>query len=230
MTNLLRNTKKEYYCKQFTRTIKNVLNSSPNSRNISKIKNHGTATENKQTIAEIFNDFFKTNIGPNLARSIPKAAKSFDCFLNNPNPTTLFMVPTNEQEITEIVKMTPGYDDITNKLLKSVIKEIIVPVTHIMNMSMLNGIVPGKMKISKFVPIFKKGDHLERSNYRPISLLTTLSKILEKLIYTQRLIFSHIVEFWLTLSLDFERNILLVMLYYFLLIKLRPLLTTAVIL
>ena len=199
LTNLLRNAKKEYYCKQFTscnrdikgtwRTIKNVLNSSPNSRNISKIKNHGTATENKQTIAEIFNDFF-TNIGPDLARSIPTSAKSFDCFLNNPNPTTLFMVPTNEQELTEIVKnlkikKTPGYDDITNKLLKSVIKEIIVPVTHIMNMSMLNGIVPGKMKIAKVVPIFKKGDPLERSNYRPISLLTTLSKILEKLIYTR---------------------------------------------
>ena len=48
---------------------------------------------------------------------------------------------------------------------------------------MLNGVVPLKMKIAKVVPIFKKGDAKLMSNYRPISLLTSFSKLLEKIIY-----------------------------------------------
>ena len=45
------------------------------------------------------------------------------------------------------------------------------------------------MKIAKVIPIFKKGNPLEMSNYRPISLLTSFSKILEKLIYTRTIDF-----------------------------------------
>ena len=41
------------------------------------------------------------------------------------------------------------------------------------------------MKIAKVIPIFKKGDKLDRGNYRPISLLTSFSKILEKLVYSR---------------------------------------------
>ena len=50
---------------------------------------------------------------------------------------------------------------------------------------MTAGVVPMKMKIAKVVPIFKKGDTLNLNNYRPISLLISFSKILEKLMYTR---------------------------------------------
>ena len=48
---------------------------------------------------------------------------------------------------------------------------------------MSNGVVPRNMKIAKVVPIFKKGDPQLLTNYRPISLLSSFSKILEKLVY-----------------------------------------------
>ena len=54
---------------------------------------------------------------------------------------------------------------------------------------MTTGVVPLKMKIAKVVPIFKKGDALILNNYRPISLLNSFSKILEKLMYTRTIIF-----------------------------------------
>ena len=50
-------------------------------------------------------------------------------------------------------------------------------------MSITNGIVPDKLKIAKVIPIFKKGDKNEISNYRPISLLSIFNKLLEKVVY-----------------------------------------------
>ena len=48
-----------------------------------------------------------------------------------------------------------------------------------MNLSIVNGIVPDNMKIAKVVPIYKKSESLDTSNYRPISLLSSISKILD---------------------------------------------------
>ena len=55
-------------------------------------------------------------------------------------------------------------------------ENIIIPVTHIINLSLSNGIVPTEMKIAKVIPIFKSG------NYQPISILPTFSNFLEKII------------------------------------------------
>ena len=53
-------------------------------------------------------------------------------------------------------KKSTGYGDISNDLLKLIINEIVVPLEHIMNLSIVNGIVPDKMKIAKVVPIIKR--------------------------------------------------------------------------
>ena len=50
-------------------------------------------------------------------------------------------------------------------------------------MSFTQGIFPNILKIAKVVPVFKSGNYLDCSNYRPISLLSALSKILEKLVH-----------------------------------------------
>ena len=97
-------------------------------------------------------------------------------------------MPTIEEELLDIVrslknKKSPGFDCIKNDLIKHVITGILKPLTHILNLSMSNGVVPRHMKIAKVVPIFKKGDPQLLTNYRPISLLSSFSKILEKLVY-----------------------------------------------
>ena len=65
--------------------------------------------------------------------------------------------------------------------VKRVIKEIVQPLTYICNLSFSTGIFPVKMKMVKVIPLFKSGADDNFSNYRPVSLLSQLSKILEKM-------------------------------------------------
>jgi hypothetical protein len=65
-------------------------------------------------------------------------------------------------------------------MLKFVKYELATPLVHLFNRSLVTGIFPSKLKTSRTVPIFKAGNKNLCDNYWPISLLSTLSKILEK--------------------------------------------------
>ena len=68
------------------------------------------------------------------------------------------------------------------KTVKHVIKQIVKPLTHIFNRSLICGSFTIDMKLAKIIPAFKSGDRLKVSNYRPISLsISQFSKILEKI-------------------------------------------------
>jgi hypothetical protein len=79
-------------------------------------------------------------------------------------------------------KGSTDINGISSKLLKMVKIEISKPLAHIFTLSVTQGIFPDKLKTSRTVPIFKSGDPLLCDNYRPISLLNTFSKILEKIL------------------------------------------------
>jgi hypothetical protein len=70
---------------------------------------------------------------------------------------------------------------ISLKLLKFINTAISIPLAHIFNLSFVNGIFPRKLKTNRTVPIFKSGDPCLCDNYHPISLIPTLSKIIEKI-------------------------------------------------
>jgi len=59
------------------------------------------------------------------------------------------------------------------------------PFSHIVNLSIIQGAVPNELKSARVVPLFKKNDKTEVGNYRPVSILCVLSKILEKIIFDQ---------------------------------------------
>ena len=80
-------------------------------------------------------------------------------------------------------KSSFGHDEISTKLLKQTINNITLPITHIVNRSFITGIVPDQMKVAKVVPVFKSSDRSSIKNDRPISLLTSFSKLLEKIMY-----------------------------------------------
>ena len=82
-------------------------------------------------------------------------------------------------------KSSTGFDDISMRLLKAIKTEIIPALTCIFNQSLNTGIFREKLKIVKVIPIHRKGSLNDISNYRPISLLPSKSKILEKLIFKQ---------------------------------------------
>ena len=100
--------------------------------------------------------------------------------------------PVNEECIAKYIKKLKnkssyGYDDISNKLIKSALHILVKPLTVIVNQSLHTGIYPSQLKLSRVKPLFKKGNKIHFNNYRPISLLPSLSTIFEYVIFYQLL-------------------------------------------
>jgi hypothetical protein len=107
----------------------------------------------------------------------------------NPFPNINFKSPS-AREIENIIKSlkpknSSGYDGISTKLVKICSPFISSPLAHICNKSLSSGIFPHRLKYAIVKPLFKKGDKSKISNYRPISTLSSFSKILEKVMYNQ---------------------------------------------
>ena len=80
-------------------------------------------------------------------------------------------------------KKSYGYDEIASRILKISTPYILSPLTYIFNKILSPGIFPDRLKFLEVKPLYKKGDNNDVSNYSPISLLTSFSKITEKTIY-----------------------------------------------
>jgi Notch-like protein len=83
------------------------------------------------------------------------------------------------------IKNTSGYDEISNRIIKLSSAYIISPLTHICKAILNTGIFSERLKFAMVKPVFKICKSHEISNYRPISLLTSFSKIIEKRICTR---------------------------------------------
>ena len=121
-----------------------------------------------------------------MGKSIPLPSGTFHNYLNGHYPTNLFMRPTDALEVITITNMlnktrSSGFDNISTIILCSTIDEIATPLAHIINQLFNTGIVPGNLKTAKIIPIFISGDNTDLNNYRPISILPAISKVLEKL-------------------------------------------------
>ena len=76
-----------------------------------------------------------------------------------------------------------GYDEISMKILKISAPFISSPLCHIINISFNSGVFPARLKYSIITPLHKKGDKINATNYRPMSLLISFSNIFEQIIY-----------------------------------------------
>ena len=144
-------------------------------------------------VANAFNNYF-ANLGVHLARLIPNVNKSPLEYLQNPSCKHFYLFPVTPVEIENEIsnlkfeKATGPYIILVNilKILKSVIS---APLATLFNTSLSTGIVPSKFKVANSIPIHKKGAHTELCNYRPISLLSTFNKLLEKILSSRLLKF-----------------------------------------
>src|SRR5436190_20383852 len=98
--------------------------------------------------------------------------------------------PVTKEELFDTVKQlrgrsAPGWDSIPTKFIKDNISTFAEPLLHIINLSIRTGKFPDAFKIARVTPIYKSGDKSLFSNYRPISLLSVFSKILEKMVKQQ---------------------------------------------
>ena len=139
-------------------------------------------------IANKFNTYFII-IGQSLSEQI-HATRSSDEYLSNRTNTIFNFTEVNEECIDSIIKnmkskSSTGYDNISNKLVKSAKDVLIKPLTLLMNQIIHTGEFPKQLKIPKVKPLFKKGIQSSFTNYRPISLLPSISKIFKHVMTSQ---------------------------------------------
>ena len=175
--------------KMMWKTLNELLNKPTKNTKLSKTfveSNSLKLIEDPHKIANKFNDYF-INIGPNLAKKINSDDNdTFVKYLNGSYPSSFLIDAVTQNELeNEIANMKPnkssGCDDINTKIIKKIAKEISKPLAHIFNLSFLSGIIPDNLKVALVTPIFKSNDETKFENYRPISVLTCFSKLLEKL-------------------------------------------------
>jgi hypothetical protein len=99
----------------------------------------------------------------------------------------MFFEPVTENELlNEIINLRENKSaghEISSKMIKAINAEILKPLTYIYNLTFLTGKIPKSLKIALVTPIFKANVSNLFENYRPISVLSCFSKLLEKLMY-----------------------------------------------
>ena len=185
----LTNTKKTAY--------DNFLNRSTNKQSAmwGIIKSHNNNTKpNSQPgnlSAETFNNYF-INVAEQLINELPDPVKTFDNFLTGSfvNKNFNFSQVTYNMVRDKIGKLRNSDSkdcyNLTTKIAKTLKNVIVIPLTNLINLCISNNNFPSALKIARVVPIYKnKGSVDDQTNFRPISLLPVLSKILESVIKDQ---------------------------------------------
>ena len=173
--------------------IKSVIGKYKQKQNQKLFKlNDGSTTDNGKIISDKFNDFF-INVGPNLAKNIPKMNKTPLYCMNDKIIESMFVDFVTNDEIKQILSNLKnsacGWDELSVKFMKLSIEFIIDPLTHICNQSLMEGIFPQQLKIANVIPLYKSDDPMHFNHYRPVSLLCILSKVFERIMYVRLLKF-----------------------------------------
>ena len=190
--------KKKYYKKFFDdhkdnskkqwQMINNLLNR--NSKKSGTIKLFDD-TKNKQLsspidVASHFNTYF-TSIASNLKAQNTRLVfdpGGFEQFLDGPCQNSMFLRPVNSNEVHDVIKSFKNKSTLDSKISALKVASECNTFTDVLAMMINNsfefGIFPEPLKTARVVPIYKEGSKTEVSNYRPISLLSSFSKIYEK--------------------------------------------------
>ncbi|XP_065678181.1 uncharacterized protein LOC136093164 [Hydra vulgaris] len=170
--------------------------------------NIGDAFVNKE-IADTFNDFF-INIGKKLASAIPEGSKSFESFLKKSDS----IMDESELLVDELrlaismlkTNKSASLDEINPDVVKAVSDIIEKPLFIIFNLSLRNGIFPDQLKLAKIIPIYKSGDDSIKSNYKPISILSCFSKVLERIMHNRLYNYLEIINILYHKQFGFRKN------------------------
>ena len=169
-----------------------------NGKKIRELQHKKKKITNDKDIADTLNDFF-CGIGHDLAKNHNNDLESYKKYMGHATQDSIELIPTNKIEVFDIIrtlkKKSGGADEVHPRLLLHC-RSIIAPLlAHLYNLSFEHTDYPDLLKIAKVIPIFKKQHEEERvdpGNYRPISLLSALNKILEKIIYKR--LMKHIIK------------------------------------
>ena len=148
---------------------------------------NGESVSQPLKIADGFNNYF-TTIGQDMANSIPEVT-GYQTYVKRTYGKLELARPDSEIVRKIMRKQQPklscGLDTINNKVVKICSKELADPMAIIIGLSIREASVPPAFKLARIIPLFKKGAADVCGNYRPVSLISVLSEILEKVVCQQ---------------------------------------------
>lgn len=174
--------------KSLWKYIKEKIGRRSKSTGIDHLIINNTKIDDKTDIVNNLNNYF-TNIGTTLAKQIHKPKPINISRLNsiNVNSHTIFLNPVSEQEIkheiNSLANKSGSEDGCTTKLIKIISDSITHPLKHIFNLIISSATWPQHLKAAQIIPIHKNGSKTDLNNYRPISLISNIAKICEKIIH-----------------------------------------------
>ena len=139
---------------------------------------------------------FYTNLAESLFKNLPNSPDKFDVnsvhyyYKNIKLKDNFNLDLTTEKKVLEVLQFidiskAAGNDKISVRFLKDGANILEKPIAKICNISISSGLFPSECKISKLKPLYKKGSKANPENFRPISLLPLISKVIEKIVYDQ---------------------------------------------
>ena len=176
--------------KKMWKTINRVLNRDSASKSIFSLNVNGKVVTGDGELAEALNQHF-VSVGPKLAERIKTTLNDNPLKHIKPNDSaTLILKPVTNSKVLKGLKQLKngkacGPDKIPTTLVKDAANFISYPLTLIYNSSIKNGIFPDLWKIARVAAIFKSGKRCNSNNYRPISVLSIFSRVLEKIVHDQ---------------------------------------------
>ena len=206
---------KEYFRKYISNSrkawigINTLMNRHKKTHNTIYLEENGFISDPTK-VANKFNDFF-LNIADNLRGKIANKNNKYQDYLNNPNKSRFCLKETTPDEIVKIVNQLDSKkgNDIYNispdivKLSNQIVADSLA---IIFNRCINEGRFPDPMKLAKVIPIHKGDSILSVANYRPISLLPIFSKIIERLIYDQFIVYINENKILSELQFGFQKN------------------------
>jgi len=221
VTAQIRRSKKAYYFKRFElcknnmkatwRLINSVIrpNGSNNRNTIKRILFNNVEYCGEAEIANVINTFF-SEVGSNIAESLPESETNFNSYLTGDRPNSFFFSPVSHSDVEQCIKLLKNKSCNVNYVPAAVYKYVsplVSPIlSDIFNSSVSQGYFPKLFKTARVIPIFKSGDRSDVNNYRPISILHTLSKVFEKLVYKQLYNFLEKYKILYMKQFGFRRN------------------------
>ena len=128
---------------------------------------------------------FYVNVGTEIDKKIPASLRKYTDFLGDKLTNKIVLNDCSNAEVESLIaKMSTskasGPFSVPSKVLKEFDAFFVPLLTSIINKSFKEGVFPSNLKCAKVIPIYKKGDKTKCPNYRPISLLSNVSKIFER--------------------------------------------------
>lgn len=172
-------------------TINGILKKGNKNKQFPKqFEINGLSISNEKSIADEFNKYF-INIGPNLTQNTDYPPNSsFKDYLTSPLANNFEFKTVTPNSIVNIInslkpKTSCNFDRISSKLLKNIKHEISFTLANIFNQCIKQSIFPELLKKTKVIPVYKDKEDFLFNNYRPISILSSLSKVFERVLYNQ---------------------------------------------